>query len=409
MKKIALFILAAFLIIALPAYAAAKQVTFSSESGESGDTVTVLINVDNLVDIAGYNIDFTYDSTVLTATGAAIGADATGTFIPNVGTAGEIKLGLINFAGNTSTSFGELATVTFNILAHAYKNSTLTFTRTDLKAENGANIAGTTSTNGSVAVTGVTTTVLVTPASTTDVVAGQAVPLTAEVLINGAHLDLTSTDDITFVVTSGNGTMGAKSLTDGKVQVDYTTHTTIESATITATENVTGGANQDMAEVTSIVGTLATLTVSPDTKTLTADDAQQFTVTGVDANGNTAKRTIHIDTGLKVTDFDQVKLTDDLKSCDVIQIKIANELLQIIQVSEEREKNIDGAEQIKWFLNSALDQPLENYYYDFKIFKEDDAVSFKNNRFAESVNAIIPVLSGTVIVLSAVNVSGTIV
>jgi len=285
-KKTALFILAIFLIIALPVYAAAKQIAFSSESGNPGDTVTVSINVDSLEGIAGYNIDFTYDRTILTATGAVIGADVTGTFIPNINTAGEVKLGLIGVSGNTSTSSGKLATVSFTILANAYKNSLLAFTRTDLKDENGTTIDGMTSTDGSIAVTGVTTSVVVTPTETVDVVAGQAVTLTAEMLVNNVHIDLTNTDDITLATASANGAFGAKSLVDGKVQVDYTTHTAVETANITATENITGGNNKGTATVTSVPGALATLTVNPDTKTLTADESQQLTVTGVDANDN---------------------------------------------------------------------------------------------------------------------------
>ena len=75
LKKIVLFLFAASFMLGSAGYAAAKAVTFSSESGNPGDTVTVSINVDSVHDIAGYNIDFTYDSTVLTATGAAVGSD----------------------------------------------------------------------------------------------------------------------------------------------------------------------------------------------------------------------------------------------------------------------------------------------------------------------------------------------
>ena len=48
MKKVGLFILSLTIILGVPAFAAAKAVTFSAESGQPGDTITVSINVDNM-------------------------------------------------------------------------------------------------------------------------------------------------------------------------------------------------------------------------------------------------------------------------------------------------------------------------------------------------------------------------
>ena len=130
-------------------------------------------------------------------------------------------------------------------------------------------------------------TVNLTPPSVNDVVAGGTVPLTAQVLVNGTPLELTTADDVTFAA-SGGGTFGAKSVVAGDVVVNYTTRDLIETATITATENVTGSGYQDTSTITSVAGSLVALTVLPNTATLSADDTRQFTATGVDANGNPA-------------------------------------------------------------------------------------------------------------------------
>jgi len=285
MRKLTSFLTTLLLILALPAFAAAKAVTFSSETGTPGGTVTVAINVDDINAIAGYNIDFTYDSTVLSATSAASGAAFVGSlFIPNIATPGVVRLTLAGALGNTGTGLGQLATVTFSVDAAAFKSSPLTFTQTTLQGEAGE-LTGTTSTNGSVGITGVTTAVSLTPAATTNVVAGQAVTLTAAVTINGSAMTLTDGADVNFA-TSGTGTFGAKTLVGGNVVVDYTTPALIETATITVTENVTGNNNAGTATVTSVAGPLDSLGVLPNTANLTAGSTQQFTASGVDANGN---------------------------------------------------------------------------------------------------------------------------
>ena len=61
--------------------------------------------------------------------------------------------------------------------------------------------------------------------------------------------------------------------------------TTVGTGTVTATS---GSVTDTTGTITVTVGALATLTVIPDTAALTTDDTQQFTVTGVDADGNTA-------------------------------------------------------------------------------------------------------------------------
>jgi hypothetical protein len=56
---------------------------------------------------------------------------------------------------------------------------------------------------------------------------------------------------------------------------------------------------------------------------------------------------------------------------DVLVLKLDNKLLQLIQLTEPIEKNIPQNEQLKWLLNSKLEQPLEKYYYDFQIFQNE--------------------------------------
>jgi hypothetical protein len=295
--------------MAIPTSAAAKLVSFGSgASGNPGASVTVSINVDNLQSIAGFNINFSYDSSVLTAVDAQPGSGLSlamaANFTPNLANPdgpGTIRLGTIASSGLSSTSAGELAKITFNILGTAYKNGSLTFTLVTLKDISGAQIAGTTTANGSVGVTGVTITVAVTPASTTNVVAGQAQTLAAEVLVNGTHLDLTTVDDALFI-TSGSGTFGAKSLSSGKVQVPYTTSTTVQSANITATEKVTLNNNTGTATVASIAGPpdagTSTVSASPTANVTVAGDASSFstvTVTLKDTNNNAcSNQTVNI-------------------------------------------------------------------------------------------------------------------
>ena len=236
MKRIAIFWIAVIMALTLPSFAAAKLVTITDGNGAPGGTVIVQINVDDISGIAGYNINFDYDQSVLTAESAAVGVDFAGyNLIPNLTTAGEVRLGMIGFTGNTGSGSGQLATVTFSIKDTAYKNSALSFTLISLKNESGGEIAGTTSVDGTVTVTGVTVVVNLTADPSSDVVAGQAVQLTAGVTVNGNPLTLTSTDDITFART-GTGTFGTKSIDSGNVVVNYTTAALVESATVTATE-----------------------------------------------------------------------------------------------------------------------------------------------------------------------------
>ncbi len=275
-------LLLGFLGSGIPA-AQALDVSPSNISGGPGDTVTLEINIDTAVtNMDSWGVDIYFDTDVLEYTSVDKAGTLTEPLIAS-GLAKEFgaRVGAYS-GGSTSTGpAGVLLKVNLTVKDTAYKGS-------DIQLTNFVDyIAGASTTDSTFTIGGVTTAVILTPASTTDVVAGGAVTMTAEVLFNGSSHEITDVNDMSFG-TNGNGTFGSKTLSGGKVLVDYTTCTTVETATITATEDISGGSNSDTATVASIAGSLETLTVSPDTVTLTADNTQPFTVTGVDSNGNVA-------------------------------------------------------------------------------------------------------------------------
>lgn len=268
-----------------PGAAQAFNVDPSNVTGAPGDTVTLDINIDTAVtNMTDWGVDIYFDTNVL----EFAGVDKTGTLSAPLVVNGTAKsfgarVGAYDGGGGpASGDAGTLAKVLLTVKNNAYKNSNIQF---QALADY---IEGADTTDATFTITGVTITVNLTPASVDDVIAGDASTLTAEVLVNGAHLDLTSVDDVTFAST-GNGTFGDKSLVSGNVQVDYTTHTTVESATITATETVTGKNTQDTSTIASVAGPCETLTVSPDTLAMTADQTQQFNATCVDQYGNSTE------------------------------------------------------------------------------------------------------------------------
>ena len=243
-------------------FASAAEISPQNISGSPGEAITVSIDIDSAVasmDAWGFTLH--YDGDVLEYASPVaptnFGTDEkSGTINETMtlvsGTTGgsgsdsTVTVSGADFSGGVTTGSGGIfIKIKFNVKSTAYKNSTLSLT--DFKDD----IAASTTVNGTFSITGVTTTVEVTPSSTTDLVAGQAQTLTAEVLINGSHLDLTDVGDVNFA-TTGNGSFGAKSI-DGNnnVQVDYTSHTTVENATITVTETLTGNDNEGTAAVST--------------------------------------------------------------------------------------------------------------------------------------------------------------
>ena len=248
---------------------ALADVNPSSITGSPGDTVTLVVSVDTAVtDMSDWGMDIYFDTDVLEFSSVDT-TDTISSVLTASGTSRSFgaRIGAYSTGQSATADAGTLIKVLLNVKSTAYKNSAIQLT-------NFADyIAGASTTDSTFTITGVTTTVVVTPSATTDLVAGQAVTLTAEVLVNGSHLDLTDAGDVSFAK-SGNGTFGSTSLTgEGKVQVSYTSHTTVESATITATENVTGNSNTGTATVTSIAGS-----PDADTSTVAADPTSDITV-----------------------------------------------------------------------------------------------------------------------------------
>ena len=151
MKKTSLLITALVFTVLVPALASARQVGFSTESETAGDSVIVSISVDDVFGIAGYNVDFTYDSKDLAAVEASPGSDFAGYFfLSNLKTPGIVRLTMMGLHGNPNSAGGQLAVVKFSVVNKTLNNSPLTFTRVTLKNASGENLADTESADGAV-------------------------------------------------------------------------------------------------------------------------------------------------------------------------------------------------------------------------------------------------------------------
>ena len=269
--------------------ALALSVNPSNISGEPGDTVTLEISIDTAVsNMTDWGMDIYFDTDVLTFKSV----DSAGTLSSALTTSGSAKaygarIGAFSLGGSATGDPGTLIKVLLDVKSTAYKNSTIHLQDfTDY-------IASATTTDSAFTIQNVTTAVTVTPASTTDLAAGAPQILTAEVSINGSPLTLTSANDVVFTKTSGTGTLGAASLVGGNVQVTYTSATTVETATITATEKVTGNDNTGTATITTVAGppsaANSTVAANPSTGVVVSDDGSSsstITVTIKDANNN---------------------------------------------------------------------------------------------------------------------------
>lgn len=293
---LAIFILPTFAFIDTLFAAAPTSVTFGTASGAAGNTITVTVNADSLQTIAGYNIDFTYDQTVLTATNAVIG-EVSGTFIRNLGIAGEVRLTLAGVEGSTINLPGVLATVTFTVKADASKNSPLTFTRTLLKDENGANIAGVTGTNGTFQLLGLPTGTIPLPPSPASIVAdGTATTTITSAAIkdaaganvpDGAKITVAANQGTITTADADTVTAGTQVLTAGGI-ITFTlqSNLVVGNATVTAA-SVTGDATGTLqVPFTAVQATK--LEVTQVANPVTAGTASNVQVKAVNAAGVTA-------------------------------------------------------------------------------------------------------------------------
>ncbi len=62
----------------------------------------------------------------------------------------------------------------------------------------------------------------------------------------------------------------------------------------------------------------------------------------------------------------------ELRAADTLTLKLGAALVNIFQFQIVPDKQIDKAEQIRWQINAVLDQPLENYFLDYQVFKETE-------------------------------------
>jgi len=295
-KVMLIFFISFFLTFSVAANCYAKSLSISpSVSGDPGSSVSVNVIMDNPSGIAGGEFRLNYDSNVLeyvssekgdVIPGISITSDLAGT-----GSNRYVYANFADLADISQEAESILYTFNFTVKATAYKNSDLQFSNTDFSNADLDTVA-VASVNSTFTITDVTTTVLVTPASTTDVAAGQPVTMTAQVLINGTEHECVSTSDVTFA-TSGNGSFGTKSIVSGEIQSAYTTHTTVETATITATEALTGNSNSGTATATSIAGDpdagTSAVVADPTTDVSVSSDGSSsstVTVTIKDSNNN---------------------------------------------------------------------------------------------------------------------------
>lgn len=300
-------ILASLLILAmlvLPMYglistlmaAPPTSVTFGPASGAPGATITVTVNVDSLQTIAGYNINFTYDQTVLTATNAVNG-EVPGTFVRNVTNPGEVRLALAGTEGSTSTNPGVLATVTFTVLANANKNCALTFTTVSLKDENGATIAGVTGTNGTFKLAGLPTGAITMTANPVSIVAdGTATTVITSAAIkdadnanvpNGTRITVASNQGTIIATDADPGTPGIQVETlNGIITFGLQSNLVVGNATVTA-NSVSGDATGNLVvPFTAVQATRLEVTQIPSP--VVAGTASNVQVKAVNAAGVTA-------------------------------------------------------------------------------------------------------------------------
>jgi hypothetical protein len=285
------FFTVALALVCLTASAWAFDVSPADVSGSPGDTIVVPINLSDVpaegiaMDAIGFTI--TFDPDVLTYNNVDKTGTLTDPFTLMSGTVvgpGQVKVSgaLFGLPIQMDPPGGVLVNVLLDVNSTAFKNSNLALSA--FKDD----VAGATTTDGTFTVTGVTVTVNLTRDPVTDPVAGNAVTLTAEVLVNGTPLTLTSTDDVDFTVDDG-GTFGTKSIVDGDVQVDYTTNTTVETANVTATETLTGNDNSDSEAISSVAGpasNIALVSGAGQTATVNTALANAFVVKVTDVNNN---------------------------------------------------------------------------------------------------------------------------
>jgi hypothetical protein len=292
------FILPTYAIISSLTAAAPTSVSFGSAGGAPGATITVTVNANSLLTVAGYNITFTYDPTVLTANSTGtVNGEVAGTFVKNVGTAGTVALALAGTEGSTKDAPGVLATVAFTVLQTANKNSALTLTVVSLKDQDGATIPGVAKTNGTFQLSGIPTGAITMTANPTSIVAdGTAATTITSAAIKdagGANVPdgtkvTVATNQGTIVATDADSvTAGTQvATTAGVITFGLTSNLVVGSATVTA--NTVAGDATGTLQVPFTAVQATKLEVTQITNPVAAGTASNVQVKAVNAAGVTA-------------------------------------------------------------------------------------------------------------------------
>jgi hypothetical protein len=119
---------------------AALTVRATDAGAGPGETDTVEVWLEGVdpggVNVAGSSVKFKFDTDVLAQPAAidvTLGPEFSGTFIPNVGTAGEVTCGFFSFPGPTLTADAVLFSVTFAVRASPSSGSSaIAITQVDL-------------------------------------------------------------------------------------------------------------------------------------------------------------------------------------------------------------------------------------------------------------------------------------
>ena len=154
-------LLFALLTLFLSHSASALSLSVGSATADPGQTgISIDVEVDDATGIAGGDLTLSYDADALKAVRAVASTMVAGAgiiAIPNLNTAGEVKISLAGAAGIPSGS-GTLLTITFDALSNATPGEyALTLTRTALRDELAGLLTVSGKTAGKITITGVST------------------------------------------------------------------------------------------------------------------------------------------------------------------------------------------------------------------------------------------------------------
>jgi hypothetical protein len=137
-------------------------------------------------------------------------------------------------------------------------------------------------------ISGIKTDIILTANPESGSVAGSKILLLAAFQANDVQVNATNATLFSFS-TTGNGTFDKKTVKDGKVQIEYTTPKTVETASITATEKFTGSDKNATISIASVSGPANSVAINSgnnQTGTVGVNLGNLLVVKVVDANNN---------------------------------------------------------------------------------------------------------------------------